>query len=91
MTAKLFSAGDRTFYGPLPECRRCDGVGHLGPATGADQQDYGRPCPDCYGTGYLISPEVPQYETITDTEDGIPSIKCTIYVPTGDLIPLSSM
>lgn len=28
-------------------CSTCDGVGHLGPATGAAPQDYGRACPNC--------------------------------------------
>ena len=31
----------------LPVCPTCEGIGHLGPATGAAQADYGRACPDC--------------------------------------------
>jgi hypothetical protein len=32
-------------------CETCNGVGHLGPATYATPQNYGRACPDCDGTG----------------------------------------
>lgn len=34
-----------------PPCKACGGVGHVGPATGARQEDYGRACTACYGTG----------------------------------------
>ena len=37
------------------ECPTCGGVGHLGPATGARQRDYGLACPDCDGTGRTSS------------------------------------
>lgn len=32
-------------------CKTCAGVGHLGPATGATPEDYGRECPTCGGAG----------------------------------------
>lgn len=36
------------------KCRACDGVGHLGPATGAAQSDYGRACSKCKGSGLTL-------------------------------------
>jgi hypothetical protein len=35
---------------PTP-CATCRGDGHLGPATGAEQRDYGRECQACGGSG----------------------------------------
>lgn len=38
--------------GTVPQdCPACDGVGHLGPATGHEPRDYGRACPACDGSG----------------------------------------
>jgi hypothetical protein len=33
------------------KCHACDGVGHVGPATGADPREYGLSCAVCQGTG----------------------------------------
>jgi hypothetical protein len=36
-------------------CPTCEGSGHLGPATGSPQRDYGRACPDCPTVAKLLA------------------------------------